>query len=105
MMFVVTMAAILISLALATFRASAGPNIFDRVLAGNFVGTLAILFLAVLGFLNGRPEFLDVGLVYAFLNITGTYAVLKFFRYGALGGEAPPNEQEETREGVSGVHR
>ncbi|MEP3233418.1 MAG: monovalent cation/H+ antiporter complex subunit F [Hyphomicrobiales bacterium] len=105
MMFVVTMAAVLISLALATFRALAGPNVFDRVLAGNFVGTLAILFLAVLGFLNGRPEFLDVGLVYAFLNITGTYAVLKFFRYGALGGEAPPKEQEESREGVSGVHK
>ena len=34
-----------------------------------------------------------------------SYAVLKFFRYGALGGEAPPNEQEETREGVSGVHK
>lgn len=105
MMFVVAMIAVLIALALATFRALAGPNVFDRVLAGNFVGTLAILFLAVLGFLNGRPEFLDVGLVYAFLNITGTYAVLKFFRYGALGGEAPPSEADDQRTGVRGVHK
>lgn len=104
-MFVVAMIAVLISLALAVFRAMAGPNVFDRVLAGNFIGTLAILLLAVLGFLNGRPEFLDVGLVYAFLNITGTYAVLKFFRYGALGGEAPPKEDEERRGGISGVHK
>ncbi|MEP3671801.1 MAG: monovalent cation/H+ antiporter complex subunit F, partial [Hyphomicrobiales bacterium] len=33
-----------------------GPNIFDRLLAANFIGTLAIMLLAVLGFLNGRPE-------------------------------------------------
>lgn len=104
-MFVVAMIAVLIALALAVFRALAGPNVFDRVLAANFIGTLAILFLAVLGFLNGRPEFLDVGLVYAFLNITGTYAVLKFFRYGALGGEAPPEEAQEARSGMTGVHK
>lgn len=104
-MFVVAMIAVLIALSLAVFRALAGPNVFDRVLAANFIGTLAILLLAVLGFLNGRPEFLDVGLVYAFLNITGTYAVLKFFRYGALGGEAPPSEEEENRHGVTGVHK
>ncbi|MEM8797011.1 MAG: monovalent cation/H+ antiporter complex subunit F [Pseudomonadota bacterium] len=103
-MFVVAMIAVLIALALAVFRALAGPNVFDRVLAANFIGVLAILLLAVLGFLNGRPEFLDVGLVYAFLNIVGTYAVLKFFRYGALGGEAPPEEALDERKGASGVH-
>lgn len=104
-MFVVAMIAVLVALALAVFRALAGPNVFDRVLAANFIGTLAIMLLAVLGFLNGRPEFLDVGLVYAFLNIVGTYAVLKFFRYGALGGESPPEEDMDDRGGHSGVHK
>ncbi|MEO1066033.1 MAG: monovalent cation/H+ antiporter complex subunit F [Pseudomonadota bacterium] len=104
-MFVVAMIAVLISLSLGVYRALAGPNVFDRVLAANYIGTLAILLLAVLGFLNGRPEFLDVGLVYAFLNITGTYAVLKFFRYGALGGEAPPADEEDNRRGLFGVHK
>lgn len=103
-MYVIPMVAVLIALSLAVFRALAGPNVFDRVLAANVIGTLAIMLLAVLGFLNGRPEFLDVGLVYAFLNIVGTYAVLKFFRYGALGGEAPPDEESEERAGVMGVH-
>ena len=46
----------------------AGPlymlQVFDRVLAGNTVGTLAIMLLAVIGFLTGRPEFLDIGLTY-----------------------------------------
>jgi len=83
-MFVAAAAAILIALALVVFRAIMGPTVFDRVLAGNSVGMLAILLLAVMGFLNGRPEFLDIGLTYGLLNLIGTLAVLKFFRHGDL---------------------
>jgi len=39
----------------------------------------------VIGFLTGRPDFLDLALVYGLLNIVGTIAVLKFFRHGSLG--------------------
>jgi multicomponent Na+:H+ antiporter subunit F len=83
-MFVVAAAAVLVTLALALTRAILGPTVFDRVLAGNTVGTLAILLLAVIGFLTGRPEFLDIGLTYGLLNLIGTLAVLKFFRHGDL---------------------
>ena len=48
-------------------------------------GWSAIVFLALYGFFTGRPEFLDIGLTYALLNIVGVFAVLKFFRYGGLG--------------------
>jgi multicomponent Na+:H+ antiporter subunit F len=84
MMFAVATVAILVALALAITRGILGPTVFDRVLAGNTVGTLAILLLAVIGFLTGRPEFLDIGLTYALLNLIGTLAVLKFFRHGDL---------------------
>jgi multicomponent Na+:H+ antiporter subunit F len=83
-MFAVAAVAVLITLALALTRAILGPTVFDRVLAGNTVGTLAILLLAVIGFLTGRPEFLDIGLTYGLLNLIGTLAVLKFFRHGDL---------------------
>ena len=53
-----------------------------------------MLMLAVLGFLTGRPEFLDLALVYGLLNVVGTIAVLKFFRYGDLG---EPGEEAEPR--------
>jgi multicomponent Na+:H+ antiporter subunit F len=76
--------AILVALALAVVRAIKGPTVFDRALAGNAVGMLAILMLAVVGFLTGRPEFLDIGLTYGLLNLIGTLAVLKFFRHGDL---------------------
>ena len=47
--------------------------------------TVAVLLLSTIGFLNGRPDFLDLAIVYALLNVIGTIAVLKFFRYGSLG--------------------
>jgi multicomponent Na+:H+ antiporter subunit F len=86
-MFVAAAAAILVALALVITRAIKGPTVFDRVLAGNSVGTLAIMLLAVVGFLTDRPEFLDIGLTYGFLNLIGTLAVLKFFRHGDLAYE------------------
>ena len=92
-MFAVAVAAVLVALVLAITRAIKGPTVFDRVLAGNTVGTLAIMLLAVVGFLTGRPEFLDIGLTYGLLNLIGTLSVLKFFRHGDLAydAESEPN--------------
>jgi multicomponent Na+:H+ antiporter subunit F len=84
--------AIVASLCLVAARAIRGPTVFDRLLAGNSVGTLAILLLAVIGFLTGRPEFLDVGLTYGLLNLIGTLAVLKFFRHGDLAYDVEDEE-------------
>ena len=81
-MFAGAAAAIIVALALVVARAIKGPTVFDRALAGNSVGSLIILLLAVVGFLNHRPEFLDIALTYALLNLIGTLAVLKFFRHG-----------------------
>jgi multicomponent Na+:H+ antiporter subunit F len=66
-------------------RGVAGPTVFDRVLAGNTVGTAAMMLLAVIGFLTGRPEFLDLAITYGLLNVVGTIAVLKYFQRGDLG--------------------
>jgi multicomponent Na+:H+ antiporter subunit F len=83
-MFIVASGAILCALALALVRAIRGPSVFDRVLAGNSVGVLSILLLAITGFLTKRPAFLDIALTYGLLNLIGTLAVLKFFRHGDL---------------------
>ena len=84
-MFETAAAALLATLALLLVRAVKGPTVFDRLLASNTIGTVSVLLLATIGFLNGRPEFLDLALVYGLLNIVGTIAVLKFFRHGSLG--------------------
>jgi multicomponent Na+:H+ antiporter subunit F len=77
-------------------RLALGPTVFDRLQTANSIGTVAMLLLATLGFVRGRPDFLDLALVYGFLNIIGTIAVLKFFKYGDLGDDGgsklPPKE-------------
>ncbi|MDP6122923.1 MAG: monovalent cation/H+ antiporter complex subunit F [Arenicellales bacterium] len=81
-MFIAGMIAILIAMTLVLVRAFLGPTVFDRILAVNSFGTKTVLFIAVYGFLTGRPEFLDIALVYALINFIGTIAVLRFFEYG-----------------------
>ena len=85
MMFAVALGAVLIALGLAIARSLAGPTVFDRVLAVNSTGTLAVVVLALIGFVVGRPEFLDLAILYVLLNIVGTIAVLRFVRAGHLG--------------------
>jgi multicomponent Na+:H+ antiporter subunit F len=91
-MYAVAAGALLVSLALALARAVLGPTVFDRLQAANTIGTLAVLLLAVYGFLTERPDFLDLAITYGILNIVGTIAVLKFFTFGDLG--EPGDEKE-----------
>lgn len=92
MMFAAAACALLVTIALALTRAALGPTVFDRLQAANTIGTCSMLLLAVMGFLTGRPDFLDLALVYGLLNVLGTIAVLKYFRHGDLGD---PGDAEE----------
>ena len=84
-MFYVATISILISFVMVLIRLFLGPTLYDRVLALNAFGTLAVLMISVVGFLFGRPDFLDIALLYALLNFIGTIAILKFFRYKEIG--------------------
>jgi len=85
MIYAAVVLALLVTLALALVRPFRGPTVFDRALAGNAVGTATMLLLAIFQFISGRPEFVDLALVYGLLNVIGTIALQKFFRYGDLG--------------------
>ncbi|MDG2187796.1 MAG: monovalent cation/H+ antiporter complex subunit F [Hyphomicrobiales bacterium] len=84
MIFNIIIFIISIALLLSLFRALIGPTIFDRLLAANIIGTTTVLFLVIYGFLSGRTDFLDIAITYILLNLIGTFAVLKYFRYGTL---------------------
>ena len=92
-MFAAASLAVLVTLALVLVRAALGPTVFDRAQAANTVGTCALILLALFGFLTGRPEFLDLAIVYGLLNVIGTIAVLKYFRYGGLGDTGDEREE------------
>ena len=80
-MMMAAMVAVLATMLLALARALLGPTLYDRILAINMFGTKTVLFIAVAGYWAGRPDFLDIALVYALINFIGTIAVLRFLHY------------------------
>lgn len=74
--------AILITLALALARALMGPTTYDRIAAINMFGTKTVLLIAVLAFITGRMDLLDIALVYALINFIGVIAVLRLVAHG-----------------------
>ena len=97
-MFTAATIAILVTMAMALARAFMGPTLFDRILAVNMFGTKTVLIIAVLGFLMGRPDFMDIALVYALINFIAVIGLLKYFKYGNLAigpGESPNTGKQE----------
>lgn len=88
-MFTVTCIAILVIMGIALARALLAPTVYDRILGVNMFGTKTVLLIAVVGFLTGRPDFLDIALVYALINFIGMIAVLRFMEYST-----PPTQQQ-----------
>jgi multicomponent Na+:H+ antiporter subunit F len=87
-MYVVVSIAILVTMVLALVRALRGPTVYDRVLAVNMFGTKTALLLSVIAFLFGRPDFLDLALAYALINLVGVLAVLQFIQNKPREAEA-----------------
>ena len=81
-MFIAASLAILVTMGLALARALAGPTTYDRIAAVNMFGTKTVLLIAVLAFLSGRSDLLDIALVYALINFIGIVAALKLVTQG-----------------------
>lgn len=90
--FILAAAAILVTMSMAVARAAKGPTVYDRILATNMFGTKTVLLIAVIGYLTGRPDFLDLALVYALLNFVGIIAMLRFVKIGHFGTDGSGRE-------------
>ncbi|MEE8352538.1 MAG: cation:proton antiporter [Rhodospirillales bacterium] len=91
-MFAVVAIAVLVTMVMALFRSFKGPTVYDRILAVNSFGTLTVVLISVYGFLTGRPEFLDLALVYALINFIGTIAVSKYVEFSHMGRPSGDDE-------------
>jgi multicomponent Na+:H+ antiporter subunit F len=90
--------AILVVMALVLARAILGPTVYDRILAVNMFGTKTVLLIALLAFISGRLDVLDIALAYALINFISVIAVLRFFEYGDLAS-SDDDWQEEPESG------
>ncbi|MEL8056546.1 MAG: monovalent cation/H+ antiporter complex subunit F [Pseudomonadota bacterium] len=85
---------LIVAVLLLLIRALRGPTLYDRVAAVNALGTKIVLLIGAIGFLLGRPEWLDIALLYALINFVTTIAILKFFRYRSF--QVPMVRREES---------
>lgn len=80
-MYALTAVTLLLVMSFALVRAFKGPTLYDRILAVNNFGTKTVLLLAIIDFMAGRPDFLDIAIVYALINFISIIGVLRFFEY------------------------
>ena len=73
-MFLAVLIALAVSFLLILVRLIIGKTTFDRILAANSIGTIIVLAISVHGFYMGRPEVIDISIVYALINFIGTVA-------------------------------
>ncbi len=84
LVYLITAVALLVGVFILGARAIAGPTVWDRILATNAIGTKTILFVTLLGYIAGRPEFIDMAIIYALVTFITTIAILKFAEKGRL---------------------
>ncbi|MCW8931362.1 MAG: monovalent cation/H+ antiporter complex subunit F [Gammaproteobacteria bacterium] len=77
-MLIAALIAIFVVMIMAITRAILGPTLYDRILAVNMFGTKTVLLISILGFIMGRPEFLDIAIVYALINFISVIGVLRY---------------------------
>lgn len=82
--------AILLTMALALVRALKGPTVYDRIVAVNVFGTKTVLLVALITFVTGNHDLIDVALVYALINFIAVVTVMKLVKERDLArAEAP----------------
>ena len=67
-LFVLTLSGFAAGLAIALFRSVRGPEICDRILAINMIGTLVSASIAVLGAALGEAWLYDISMIYVLIR-------------------------------------
>jgi multicomponent Na+:H+ antiporter subunit F len=83
-MYIAAIIALLVGALMILARAILGPSAYDRILAMNAMGTKTVVLVALFGFASGRPEFLDLAIIYALVSFITTIAILKYIEKGRL---------------------
>ena len=69
-----------LAMLLAFWRMFRGPSLPDRLLALDFIATLAVGMIFALAIFSNKPIYLDVAVFIALIVFLGTVAVSKFLK-------------------------
>jgi multicomponent Na+:H+ antiporter subunit F len=70
--------ALVVANIMCVVRAVLGPTIPDRMVAIDTLTVIVVLILVLLGVYYSAAIYLDIALIYAFLNFLGTVALAKY---------------------------
>ena len=59
-------------------------DIAKKIQASGVIVNLLLLLILTFGFFMGRPEFIDIVLVFLLLNLVGLIGFLRILKYGKL---------------------
>ncbi len=71
-------AVVVLTAVVVLYRVAVGPTTYDRVIGVNMIGTSIVMVLVFLSAGLGRPEYLDIAIVYALLNFVLSLVVGRF---------------------------
>lgn len=91
---VLTTMAVFTTMALALVRALKGPTIYDRILAVNVFGTKTVLIVALITFVTGHFDLIDIALVYALINFIAIATILKLVKTRNLASSSPDDASD-----------
>ncbi len=75
---------ITICIFIALFFLIASKNVAKKVQASGVIVNLSLLLILTFGFFVGRPEFIDIVLVFLLLNLVGLIGFLRMLNYGKV---------------------
>jgi multicomponent Na+:H+ antiporter subunit F len=73
-----TLAMLIVSIALAFIRLVRGPQAADRIVSLDLISVLIVAFLGAYAVYAGDTTFLDVAIAYALIAFLGTVALARF---------------------------
>lgn len=78
-------------------RAVRGPRIADRIVAGNMMGTMVMVMIAVMALMLGENYLVDICLIYAMISFLAVTVLAKVYMgiYEEKRKKADKKEQEE----------
>ena len=78
-------------------RAVRGPRIADRIVAGNMMGTMIMVMIAVMALMLGENYLVDICLIYAMISFLAVTVLAKVYMgiYEEKRKKADKKEQEE----------
>ena len=87
-----------VALLLCLIRAIRGPQIADRIIAINMMGTLTIISIAILAFLLEEGYLMDIAMIYTMLSFLAVVLLTKIYmgvyRQKHAGSDRPETARE-----------